>query len=174
MFFSRYKTAQEAWNNVRGANGRTTQSHLFTLAREYPREDTDEQMMYLARAFIAFFEAQPCPALPKNAPEAVRPRYEYAAWRYDFHLNHARACMESADMEPIVIAATIAADYADAYSIQQGFLEYVKVYGAPHPGLLCEPLEAAAEAAVKAQRTAYAQADDDVCAMIRAHIRPAF
>lgn len=174
MLLSRYKTAEEAWDNVRGANGRTTQSHLFTLAREYPREDTDEQMMYLAQAIFAFFEANTCPALPKNAPEAVRLRHENAAWRYDLHLNHARACMESTDMEPIVIAATIAADYANAYAAAAGFVEYVRVYGAPHPGLLCEPLEAAAEAAVKAQRTAYVQADDDVCAMIRAHIRPAF
>jgi len=174
MFFSRYKTAQEGWDNVRGSSNQTTQSHLFTLAREYPREDTDEQMMYLAQAIFALFEAQPCPALPKNAPEAVRLRHENAAWRYDLHLNHASACMESTDMENIVIAATIAADYTNAYSIQQGFLEYVKVYGAPHPGLLCEPLEAAAEAAVKAQRTAYAQADAAISEMIRAHIRPAF
>ena len=174
MFFSRYKTAQEVWNNVRGANGRTTQSHLFTLAREYPREDTDEQMMYLAQAIFALFEAQPCPALPKNAPEAVRLRHKNAAWRYDLHFNHARTSMESTDMEPIVIAAIVAADYTNAYAAAAGYREYVRVYGAPHPGLLCEPLEAAAEAAVKAQRAAYAQADSDVSAMIRAHIRPAF
>ena len=174
MFSSRYKTAQEAWNNVRGANGRTTQSHLFTLARVFTREDTDEQMMYLAQALFALFEAQPCPALPKNAPEAVRRRHENTVWRYILSFSHARACRESTDLEPIVIAATIAADYANAYAAAAGFIEYVRVYGAPHPGLLCEPLEAAAKAAVKAQRVAYAQADADISAMIRAHIRPAF
>jgi hypothetical protein len=131
-------------------------------------------LKFSIRAFIALFEAQPCPALPKNAPEAVRLRHKNAAWKYDLHMDHARARMESTDMEPIVVAATIAADYTNAYAAAAGFVEYVRVYGAPHPGLLCEPLEAAAEAAVKAQRTAYAQADDDVCAMIRAHIRPAF